>query len=369
MKISIISNYTFASSLPDDLKAVHQYGSESMLATLARQLELEHEVHFYAPVGSSRIGLFHPIRRTDGKYLSSDLIEDMTLDGSKALDLLSSDFVIDATPWANNIVELVTYNDFRKYLCYRLGYQDYLHPNIDPKLQHHITHCQYFADLFEKAGHPCQVAHFGISDFWKPSGTAQFQFMPDQKYVWYFTRYGIVEPKSYYLFPHRYNKEKGSFDVIYLAREFPDKTFVFSSAAVSPDHIRSLEALRQIAPSNCKFVDIPSTPDREFYRRELYRNAICTLSPFKNINNYHDTGGILSMESIKCGTPVIVTKSLGSEEILGHQEDEGVVFVDGTQSLKMALKYIDFLSMKPAPWKWTVENYVSEYMEAIKNII
>ena len=175
--------------------------------------------------------------------------------------------------------------------------------------------------------------------------------------------------KNYYLYPHRYNKEKGSYEVIRLAKEFPERKFVFSSAAVLPDHIAALQELRQQAPSNCIFVQLPQTPDREYYRRELYRNAIATLSPFHNLNGYYDTGGILSMESIKCGTPVIVTRSEASEEILGHQEDKGAFFIDGYESMKLLLRYVDFISAKPTSWIWTVERYTNEYMQAINNII
>ena len=361
MKISIISNYTFASSLPDDLTAVHQYGSESMSALLAEKLAQHHQIEFHAPVGSSHVGHYHPLRRTDGKYLASDSLDDISLDGSRHTDLIDS-FLIDCTPWSNTTEQLALYNDYRNYLCYRLGYRDYDYPRLQK--QNHITHCQHFADLFEKAGHSgCQVAHFGISDFWNNN----IEVSEDFKY-----RPGIFEGlrrKEYYLFPHRYNPEKGSFDVIRLAKAYPEKTFVFSSAAVSPDHIAYLQTLQTQAPPNCKFVQLPSTPDREYYRRELYRNAICTLSPFHNINDYHDTGGILSMESIKCGTPVICTRSPGSEEILGHQQDSGVFFIDGYESLKLIIRYVDFQSAKPAPWKWTTEQYVNEYMQAIQNII
>lgn len=361
MKISIISNYTFASSLPDDLKAIHQYGSESMSALLAQQLARTDQVHLYAPVGSSRLGQYHPLKRTDGAYLPSDRLQDVSLDGSTHLDLLDS-FVIDCTPWANNVQELFTYNDFHNYLCYRLGYKDYDYPKIDPKYRNYITHCQNFADLYKQAGFDCQVAHFGISDFWNPGGENETCAR------YFFDNYGLLD-NDYYLYPHRYNREKGAFEVIRLAQDFPDKTFVLSSAAVLPDHVAALQELQAIAPSNCIFVQFPSTPNREFYRRELYRNAICTLSPFHNMNGYYDTGGILSMESIKCGTPVIVTRSEASEEILGHQEDHGAYFIDGYESLKLLLKYADFLSAKPAPWQWSVDQYRNEYLEAINNVL
>ena len=366
MKISIISNYTFASSLPEDLTAVHQYGSESMSAVLAQQLSKTHEVVFYAPVGSSRVGQYHPTKRTDGKYLQSDLLEDISINGQRHQDLLDS-FVIDMTPWANNIIELATYNDFRNYLSYRLGYNDYIHPNIDPALRHHITHCKYFADLYEKAGYPgCQVARFGINDFWNPESI-------DSPYLEWIKFWKKLTPKQYFLFPHRYNIEKGSRLVLKLASEFPKETFVFSSAAVLPDHVAARDELKtesvRLGLTNVKFIDFPSSPDREFYRRELYRNAKCTLSPFIPNVGYHDTGGILSMESIKCGTPVIVTRSPGSEEILGHQEDKAVFFSDGYESLKLLVEYMDFLGVIPEPWKWTTDLYVKEYMSAIENII
>ena len=362
MKISIISNYTFASSLPDDLKAIHQYGSESMSALLAQQLAKTDQVHFYAPIGSSRVGQqYHPLKRTDGRYLQSDLLQEIALDGSTQTDLLQSDFVIDMTPWANNIVELALYNDYTKYLCYRLGYKDYIHPNLSPQLKHHITHCDYFAKLYKEAGYPgAQVAHFGISDFWNSTESSSSMYDPLNVYRLF--------RKSYYLYPHRYNREKGAFEVIRLAQDFPERTFVFSSAAVLPDHVAALQELRSLAPANCKFVQFPSTPDREYYRRELYRDAICTLSPFHTNEGYHDSGGILSMESIKCGTPVIVTRSEASEEILGHQEDKGAYFIDGYESMKLLLRYADFLSAQPAPWIWSTERYVNEYIQAIGNI-
>lgn len=369
MKISIISNYTFASSLPDDLTAVHQYGSESMSAILAQQLSKTHEVHFYAPVGSSRLGEYHALKRTDGKYLQSDLLEDVSLDGRSHTDLLDS-FVIDMTPWANNIVELATYNDFRNYLCYRLGYNDYQHPNLNPQLKHLITHCQYFADLYKQAGYESQVAHFGISDFWSPNENLEIIMKYFNHY--FFDKY-YLKPKDYYLFPHRYNQEKAPHLVLKLAQDFPKETFVFSSAAVLPDHVAALkhwkDEVTRLSLSNVKFIDIPNTPDRDFYRRELYRNAKATLSPFLLLPNYHDTGGIVSMESIKCGTPVIVTRSPGSEEILGHQETKSVFFVDGYESLKLHVKYADFLGAIPEPWKWTTDLYVKEYMSAIENIL
>jgi glycosyltransferase involved in cell wall biosynthesis len=367
MKISIISNYTFSSALPDDLKAIHQYGSESMSAILAQQLSKTDEIRFFAPLGSSRLGEYHPLKRTDGKYLQSDLLEDISLDGQHHTDLLDS-FVIDCTPWANNVTELVTYNNFRNYLCYRLGYQDYLYPKLDPRLKHHVTHCDYFKNLYEKAGfRGCQVAHFGLTDFWKPYDKPE----PWTEYC--ISPFAYLNWKDYFLFPHRYNQEKAPHLVLKLAQDFPQETFVFSSAAVLPDHIAALkhwkEECARMNLANVKFIDIPSTPDREYYRRELYRNAKATLSPFLLLPDYHDTGGILSMESIKCGTPIVVTRSLGSEEIFNHQEDAGAFFIDGYESLRLSIKHIDFLSAKPNHWKWTPELYGNDYKRAIENII
>ena len=358
MKISIISNYTFSSSLPEDTLAVHQYGSESMTSILASLLHKDHEVHFYAPFGSSRIGIFHPLRRTDGTYLPSDLLEDISLDNSKHLDLLDS-FVIDCTPWANNVEALALYNDFNNYLSYRLGYKDYTHPKmLPPERRHYITHCNSFAELYKKAGFDCQVAHFGLN----PAFWGSQDGNPD------ISHFGL-ETKAYFLFPHRYNSEKGSLLVLRLAEEFPRETFVFSSVAATPDHKAALQALRTKAPNNVKFVQIPSLPTRDYYRRALYQHAKATLSPFIANAGYFDTGGILSMESILGNTPVIVTRSEASEEILGHQENNGVFFSDGYDSLKTLIKYVDFRSTLPVPWIWTQERYAKEYMKAIDNIL
>lgn len=370
MRIDILANHTFTAALPDDLRAVHQYGSETMAAIIASELAKDHEVYFYAPVGSSRVGFYHPIRRTDGRYIQPDTLDNTSLDGSKTTDLLQSDFIIDMTPFANTLEELSMYYDKTNYLSYRLGYRDYGVPRIDPRIRHHLTHCQHFANLYKEAGYPdCQVAHFGISDFWNPNDLDE-----DDRYIKWALNNHVGVPDDYYLFPHRYNREKAPHLVLKLAKDFPKETFVFSSAAVLPDHVAALKHLKQecarMGLANVKFIEFPSSPDREYYRRELYRNAKATLSPFLLESGYHDTGGILSMESIKCGTPVIVTRSPGSEEILGHQEDTGAFFCDGYESLKLHVKYtIECASTTPAPWKWTLENYVNEYKKAIENII
>src|SRR6188474_2669493 len=128
MKIAIISATTFPASLPDDLQAKQGYGSESSNAVLAQGLiNAGHEVGFFAPLGSSRIGNFHPLYNSKGQHLSSELFEAQVGNVHVSLEtppltseiLLDFDFVIDASKSGENVEMLKLWGDFNKFACYR----------------------------------------------------------------------------------------------------------------------------------------------------------------------------------------------------------------------------------------------------------
>lgn len=371
MKIAIISATTFPASLPDDFQAKHGYGSETMNAVLAQgMIEAGHEVDFFAPLGSSILGNFHPLYNSRGQHLPSELFEfnlgqgiHVSLENPPLSHqmLKDFDFVIDGSKSGENVEQLKLFDGFNKFACYRSGYQDWNHPfKLDPADRHLVTHCNYFKDNFDKNGFPVDVAHFGVHPFWE-------QGENNGKYLDWVLKQDI---HNYFLFPHRTSPQKGIDTLLKLAKTFPDETFVIATATPLPDHQQSLKDFKQRVEtsglSNIKFVVVPEGREYDFYRRELLRNAKAILSPFSNEQGYMDTGGLISLEALACGTPVLVSRSPGSEELLQHQEDGGVIFCDGYDAFRLAIKHEDFAEMKPKTLVWTVENYINEWMKIIE---
>jgi glycosyltransferase involved in cell wall biosynthesis len=338
MKIAVVSSTTVPSTLPDDPHFVTTYGSEVYNAVLVKGLaDRGHYIEWYAPVKSSMfietpLGVshrivYHPIKDSKGAHLQSELLEDISLfPRSKTKDILDCDFLLDMSKQNHISEELWLWHDFKRYINYKSGYMDWTTPIQCPP--HYVTHCNWFAENFRKNGKQADVAKFGIPDFWCGGFDSYEHWRREQV------------TGEYYLFPHRPSYQKGFDKLQVLAKAFPEKTFVISTAAVFEDHKREMAALKQSQlASNLKIIDIP--PDRQYHyrRRALMRNAQAVLSPFTTKDGYMDTGGLVSFESIRCGTPVIVTRSQGSTEMLGTLEGKGVEFVDdGIDSLKRCIQ-------------------------------
>jgi glycosyltransferase involved in cell wall biosynthesis len=214
--------------------------------------------------------------------------------------------------------------------------------------------------MFKAAGHDADVAFFGIPDFWTADNTGEF-------WIWFEVKYGITS-KNYWLYPHRPSTDKGIGNVLTVAEALPDETFVISTASPLPDHKEIMKLCKQTVKhldlKNVKFVDIPDSPYYQFHRRALITNAKAVLCPFPYPSQYHDTGGLVGAESMRTGTPLIVTRSPGSEEWWGAQSDKGVVFIDGADSLKMAIRHWSTYDLHPE-CPYSTENYAKDYINII----
>jgi glycosyltransferase involved in cell wall biosynthesis len=368
MNIAIISATTFPASLPDDITATQGYGSESSMATLAGSLSaiLGHNVEFYAPTGSSRYinrkVRYHPIRNSHGDHID-EVLDNCALDGSKYTDLLNVDFVISGEKLCNNIEQLHYHNPiFKKYCCYRSGYADFRFPEGVPvEKRHYVTHCKYFQNEFKKAGHDADVCFFGINPFWSRDLTSEF-------WIWFEVKYSITQ-QGYWLFPHRPSLDKGIDVVLRLAEYFPQETFVISTATPLPDHKAVMKQCKMAVAdkhlTNVKFVDVPESPYYQFHRRALLSNAKAVLCPFPYPSPYLDTGGLVGAEAMSCGTPLLVTRSPGSEEWWGAQDEKGVVFTDGADSARMAIRHWSTYDLHPT-CPYNVEAYAKDYMKVIE---
>ena len=373
MHLAIISATTFPSSLPSDTTATQGYGSEVYNAVLCQGLgELGHDIEFYAPVGSSRYidrkVRYHPIKNSHGDHID-EVLDTCAQDGSKYTDLLNVDFVISGEKLGNNIEQLHYHNPgFKKYCCYRSGYADFVYPlGLPLEKRHYVTHCKDFQNEFKKAGFDSDVCWFGIPKFWTRDLTSEF-------WIWFEIKYSITQG-GYWLFPHRPSLDKGIDVVLKLAEYFPAETFVISTAAPLPDHKAVMKQCKMAVAdkrlTNVKFVDVPESPYYQYHRRALISGAKAVLCPYPWPAPYRDTGGLQGAEAMSCGTPLIVTRSPGSEEWWGgagsqpSQDETGVVFIDGMDSARMAIKYWSTYDLHPN-CPYTVEAYAKDYMKVIE---
>jgi glycosyltransferase involved in cell wall biosynthesis len=377
LNIALISACTFPASLPDDINATQGYGSESYNAVLCQALtEAGHNVNFYAPIGSSKFRdnprvRYHPIKNSHGDHID-EILNTCASDGSRYTDLLDVDFVISGEKQGHNLEQLHYHNpSFKKYCSYRSGYADFIYPaGLPNDKRHYVTHCKDFQEQFKAAGFDADVCFFGIPDFWHPVNR-----LTDEFTTFFAVKYNL-EDKKYWLFPHRPSVDKGIDSVLKVAQRLPDETFVISTAAPLPDHKATLEQCKRFVKDaqlhNVKFVEIPQTPYYQFHRRALICGAKAVLCPYPWSSDmgqnrtapYRDTGGLTGAEAMSCQTPLIVTRSPGSEEWWGEQDEKGVVFVDGFDSLRMVIKNWSTYDLHPQ-CPYTTQSYANDYLKVI----
>lgn len=335
MKIAVVSSTTIPATLPDDKYFFTTYGSEVYNAVLVKGLaDRGHDIGWFAPIKSTVFANYdnidyYPTKDSKGQHLPSEHLENISLRPFRTRDLLNYDFIIDMSKQNHITAELSVYHDYHSYCQYKSGYQDWSSPRFGPK--HFVTHCQYFADNFVKNGQPRpDVCRFGLPDFWNDGSEPLHDWVGEV----------VGQTTGYYLYPHRPSYQKGFNKLVAVATKLPDKQFVIATAAVFEDHKREMAELKRGGlPTNMKIVDVPENINYHKYRRALMRNATAILSPFTTSGGYMDTGGLISFEAIRCGCPVVVTRSPGSTEMLGSLDGSGVEFVgDDTDSLKQALK-------------------------------
>lgn len=342
MKLSVVSNTGIPAVLPEDPAHFSIYGSEVQNAVLVKGLaQRGHEIRWYAPGGSTTFTNdpnveFYPITDSKGQHLPDERLE--IISARKTSDILDTDFLIDLSKQAHVSEELEMWDGWTKSAQWRSGYQDWKFPmRITPR---HVTHCQYFKEHFEKNGHPAEVARFGLSDFWCPyTGDSRDWIQPSNP------EWVSLPELGYFLYPHRPNPEKGALIFQKLAREFKDYKFVVQTGLKFEDHFREWNAFKESCKDlpNVVFIELPHNLQYQLYRRSLMRNAAAVLSLFDESNNgYMDTGGLVGAEAVRCGTPLMVTRGQGSEELFGSLEDKGVIFVDSFESAKRAIKFNEF---------------------------
>jgi len=145
---------------------------------------------------------------------------------------------------------------------------------------------------------------FPLSTRWVHGGTNTDMFCPDPDKPF--------EKDGYFLFCARMHPDKRPDLFLELAKHFSNEQFVLSGSfgkTATPDHAYYGKLYREMAEklSNVKIVADPSKQEQI----ELYRRAKVVIHP-----SYSECFGLVLVESLACGTPVIASRDGAFPEII-----------------------------------------------------
>lgn len=256
------------------------------------------------------------------------------------------------------------------------------------------NHSQYLGLFtFEKA--KPKVAHTWHGSFYKEETTEdkrlvlekfknsnfisisnnQREAMPELNYVQTVynaidvSEYSFVEsPKdSYLLWLGRITEKKGPLSAIKVAKEL-NMPLVMSGAIdpIDEEYFNSV-----IKPElNTKLITFYSELKKIEEIKKLYQNALCTLYPI----SWHEPFGLVMVESMACGTPVIAYNIGSVPEIVTDSRTGFVVdLVIGIEGLKDAVKKIGQIKRsdcrKDVEARFSKTRMTQDYIQVYKKLI
>jgi glycosyltransferase involved in cell wall biosynthesis len=179
-----------------------------------------------------------------------------------------------------------------------------------------------------------------------------------------------IKKEDYFLFLSRITKEKGIFNLIKIAKDFPNEHFIVAgedSAEKGIDQVQLGNFLSQI-PENVEYLSKIS----EEKKRELLRKAKALILPYDE--SYAEIFGNIFIESWACGTPVFTLNNGSPEELFKGKGLTKYGFVaESLEELEQALK--DFVEGKIAfrakflrqrAEEFTPEKIAQKYIELFK---
>jgi len=142
-------------------------------------------------------------------------------------------------------------------------------------------------------------------------------YLPDCAVVGYGTDTEFYRPVQevgeYVLYVGRPGPSKGVHVLLEVARRMPEQGFILAWRAEYPDHLGYEVQYRAIAKDlqNVKIVQLPIEGHHEA-KRDLYRGA----KVFVQATQYIEAFGLTAIESLACGTPVILGNRGSASEIV-----------------------------------------------------
>jgi len=357
MRIAVISGSVF--SCPPV-----SYGSEIATWWLAEELDKAgHEVHLVAPGGSKKPpnGYLHYIPCSQGVVSYEDDVKAWEWYGDV---IASCDIVHDLSPTCVAIERIFLEAPEIPCLYTRNGI-DFSHPRFGRKN----------AVVLSKAAREHALNGWSA---WHQTPYRKFDFFPGRLDEARVVHYGVdldfyCEGKGkddYVLYCGRPHFSKGIKQILQVAKRIPGQKFKLAWHPTLPDHLHFDRIYRRMAREwglkNVEFVDLPSGFGHHEAKRELYQRAKC----FIQLTQYCEAFGLTAIESLACGTPVILTNNGSAPEIVNGKNgflvssvDRAVEAIKGTEGIKPE----DCL--RDARLRWSKERMCRDYLRIYNEIL
>jgi len=303
MKISIISTTTFPTPPVG-------YGGEILIYDIACGLhKLGHEVILYAAKNPYVEYPFEvkPLRNTSphaNPYAEFEAVINYKQ------DLLDSDVVLDMSHHKMSGEYLYRMGLKKEVACYLIG-NWWARPNPPFNI---IVNSWKQLDMGIKG-----QTGFEGTPFERQHGYTG-QIPPTSKYIHLGTNTDFYTPvfdkDDYFLWFGRFHPWKGTDTAIKLAIDTGENLIITGSVDESPDHqFYAHQYLRMIeGHDNIKYIPLPKDERHHYMKRELIQHAKAFLNPIR----FHESFGLVNIESLACGTPVISMAMGALPEIINH---------------------------------------------------
>jgi len=307
------------------------YGGEVFWWDLCESFaKLGHEVTLYAAAGSKcpPNGILHYIPEQynpQGQYVSADPMRILY-----RRDILSSDFIIDASHTKTTMEEIAYFHREAKYKTIGILNGMVSHTPMCPRYNI-VVGSQKWKELLESgftqfAGTPWE-GQYGGRLFPMPKGA-----IIDS--IHWATNSDFYTPgdkrDSYYLWFSRPTGYKGLGRAINIARNTKIHLKLAMPMDMAEHKYWGEEYLKQIADANAngaqiEFVKLPNNSRHHESKRELYRRAKALLFTIESEEPF----GLTVIECLSCGTPALCTRIGAMPEIITHGQNGYLIGMDG----------------------------------------
>lgn len=136
---------------------------------------------------------------------------------------------------------------------------------------------------------------------------------------------------NYLLFVGRMNEEKGAHIAVSVSKKLGMKLVMIGKCSEVQEKKYFCEKVKPIMDENTEYLGEVD----QSTKLKLYKNALCTLFPIQ----WPEPFGLVMIESMACGTPVIGIRNGSVPEVIRHNRTGYIV--DGEDDMIEAVKNID----------------------------